>query len=86
MIAKQLYSILLLLIFWGCNKHTPENQPQHDSHQANQTKHDALVVAVSSTSKKVFSNQTLIKPLLQTHSDSDLENSGKRGEGDGLCF
>lgn len=68
MTTRQLYLFLLFLSFLGCTKKPEEGHNQHSAHGADQTERDALAVAVTPTNRKVFSNQALVKPMLQTHS------------------
>lgn len=68
MTTRQLYLFLLLLNFLGCTKKNAEDHSQHVTHVADQNERDALAVAVTPTNWKVFSNQAVVKPLLQTKS------------------
>ena len=70
MLRSTLYTIVLFLILSGCAKKSPEDHNQHGANGADLVEHDALAVAVASTNRKVFSNQALVKPILQTHSDT----------------
>ena len=68
MITKQQYAVALFLTLLGCTKQSPEDHNQHGAHEADQSERDALAVAVTPTNWKVFSNQAMVKPLLQTKS------------------
>ncbi len=70
MIKRRLFLFVLFVTFFGCNKQSREDHSQHDAQVVSQTEHDALAAAATSTNLKVFSNQALVKPLLQTHSDT----------------
>ena len=61
---------MLFVTFFGCTKKYPADHTQHGAQVANQTERDALTVAATPTNWKVFSNQALVKPLRQTHSDT----------------